>query len=150
MRFYILVNVTSCWLLSPGKDVMDAEKLFPLIEQETNCLIPQFKEDMKHPKKYASDVDQSMDRYNHYLYDQCLASLVLSQEHLLLNWEVLGSNVGQYSRCPGHYNNEGCSSRLKTSFVLNPVTEGKTRNLFFTCPYDPSKSNPSQWDICTC
>ncbi len=30
-----------------------------------------------------------------------------------------------YSGWPSHYNNVGCSARLKTSFELNPVTEGK-------------------------
>ncbi len=29
-----------------------------------------------------------------------------------------------YSGWPGHYNNVGYSARLKTSFELNPVTEG--------------------------
>ncbi len=30
-----------------------------------------------------------------------------------------------YSEWPGHYNNVECSASLKTSFELNPVTDGK-------------------------
>ncbi len=51
---------------------------------------------------------------------------------------------------PGHYNNLGCSARLKTIFELNPVTEAKQGNFPFyltscmpfipwqsTCPFLP-------------
>ncbi len=54
-----------------------------------------------------------------------LASLAQLVEHFLLNWEVLDSNPIRYSGWPGHYNNVRCSARLKTSFELNPDTEGK-------------------------
>ncbi len=38
---------------------------------------------------------------------------------------------GLVSGWPGHYNNVGCSARLKTSFELNPVTEGKQGTFYF-------------------
>ncbi len=40
----------------------------------------------------------------------------------------------RYSGWPGHYNNVGCSATLKTSFELNPVTEGKQRRYFISFP----------------
>ncbi len=36
-----------------------------------------------------------------------------------------------YSGWPCHYNNVGYSARLKTSFELNPVTEGKQGTFHF-------------------
>ncbi len=58
-----------------------------------------------------------------------LASLAQSGEHLLRNWKVVGLNPDQVERVPGHYNNVGSSARLKTSFEINPVTEGKQGTL---------------------
>ncbi len=60
-----------------------------------------------------------------------LASLAQSEEHLLPNREVQGSNLVRYSGWHSHYNDVGYSAGLKTSFVLNPVNEGKQRTVAF-------------------
>ncbi len=39
--------------------------------------------------------------------------------------------LARYSGWPGHYNNVGCSARLKTSLKLNLVTEGKQETFPF-------------------
>ncbi len=52
------------------------------------------------------------------------ALLAQSGEHFLLNLEILGSNSG-------HYHNVGGPARLKTTFELNPVTEGKQGTFSF-------------------
>ncbi len=41
----------------------------------------------------------------------------------------------RYSGLPGQYNNARCLARLKTSFELNPITEGKqgTFPFLFSC-----------------
>ncbi len=48
------------------------------------------------------------------------------------------SNPGQVQ-----YNNVGCSARLKTSFELNPVTEGKQRTFPFLS-YPPADQSIKQ------
>ncbi len=45
---------------------------------------------------------------------------------------------------PSHYKNVGCLARLKTSFKLNPVTEGKKRS-FSLSQQSPNKYHVDQW-----
>ncbi len=54
-----------------------------------------------------------------------MASLAQLVDHLLPYLEVLGSNPSQVKCVAKSLQQCGCSARLKTSFELNPITEGK-------------------------
>ncbi len=43
--------------------------------------------------------------------------------------------LARYSGWPGLDNNMGCSARLKASFELNPVTDGKQLTLPYIGPF---------------
>ncbi len=56
----------------------------------------------------------------------CLSGLVSSVRRTLSS-ELRGPGFKSWPDIvggPSHYNNMGCSARLKASFELNPVTEG--------------------------
>ncbi len=74
--------------------------------------------------------------------------MIVRKRHIkvktLASLAVLGSYPGQVQWCPGHYNNLGYSDKLKTSFELNSVTEGKQWT-FLSFPFISNFTKMLMW-----